>query len=236
VLRFHRWHRANQRDERGQDFCAHCVATSKRSIAGREWDRKYNTPPLVVDGESTIVTSLSDLGSDRAMYESRIDQGHTKASAACRKLQRLGIAFSVLKDRERYSIYRDHGYAGLVKSERLAEVDVFDLDGFSIYDSFFAGETEDDRQYLLLCPEAESDDDAEEDANLDAEEDAESDDVEAFLAENKEAIEAAPKRRRDDDGDDFPVAPIDVRVAGVEHASDNDAQDPWADLAKRIGV
>lgn len=52
VLRFSRWHRANERGERGRDFCAHCVATSKRSIAGREWDRKHNTAPLVVDGES----------------------------------------------------------------------------------------------------------------------------------------------------------------------------------------
>ena len=238
VLRFNRWHRAHERGERGRDFCAHCVATSKRSIAGREWDRKHNTAPLVVDGESVVVTCLDDLASERATYESRIESGRTKAATACRKLQRLGIAFSVLKDRERFEIYRDHGYTGLVKSERHAEVDVFDLDGFSVYDSFFAGENEDDRQYLLLCPDAESDDDAE-DANVDAaadDDDAE-DEVQALLAENKEAVESAPKRRRNDDDVDFPLAPIAVRVAGVAdaHTNDSTAADPWAELAKRIG-
>ena len=237
VLRFSRWHRANERGERGRDFCAHCVATSKRSIAGREWDRKHNTAPLVVDGESAVVTCLDDLASERVMYESRIESGRTKAATACRKLQRLGIAFSVFKDRDRFEIYRDHGYAGLVKSERHAEVDVFDLDGFSVYDSFFAGETEDDRQYLLLCPDAESDSDAE-DANVDAAAAAAADDeVQALLAENKEAVESAPKRRRNHDDDDFPLPPIAVRVAGVADAQTNISAvaDPWAELATRIG-
>ena len=78
-----------------------------------------------------------------------------------------------------------------------------------------------------------------EDANVDAaadDDDAE-DEVQALLAENKEAVESAPKRRRNHDDVDFPLAPIAVRVAGVAdaHTNDSTAADPWAELAKRIG-
>ena len=75
-----------------------------------------------------------------------------------------------------------------------------------------------------------------EDANVDAAAAAD-DEVQALLAENKEAVESAPKRRRNDDDVDFPLAPIAVRVAGVAdaHTNDSTAADPWAELAKRIG-
>ena len=77
-----------------------------------------------------------------------------------------------------------------------------------------------------------------EDASVDAAAAAAAEDeVQALLAENKEAVESAPKRRRNHDDVDFPLAPIAVRVAGVAdaHTNDSTAADPWAELAKRIG-
>ena len=75
-----------------------------------------------------------------------------------------------------------------------------------------------------------------EDANVDAAAAAD-DEVQALLAENKEAVESAPKRRRNHDDVDFPLAPIAVRVAGVADAQTNISAvaDPWAELATRMG-
>ena len=264
VLRFGRWYRSNEEGEfgGGRDYCSTCVSISQRVIPGREWDTKHNTGPLVVEGEHIVVRTLDDLGADRETYESQIDRGSTKAAAACRKLQRLGVAFAVFKDAEKFRIYREHGYEGLVKAEKFAENDVFDLDGFSIYDAFFAGEDEEDRQYLLLCPEAESDDETE--ANVDAmhastrsndsgsdenDEDEDPDDeVEAMLARERALLEESAPRRRDgavDSADDFPLPPLAVRAAACETANaiknDRNASlaadgDVWTEMSSRLNA
>ena len=60
------------------------------------------------------------------------------------------MAYLALRDPARCRVYDEHGYGALVKAEAYAEDDVFDADPWDVYDRFFAGEDEEDRQYLLL--------------------------------------------------------------------------------------
>ena len=138
------------------DACSTCFETATRDGGGGgggDARKDADAFPELVEGERVFVESLADLGEAKSTYESKTESGCTKAMSACRKLQRLGVAFHVLKeDSDRFKIYREHGYEGLVKSERYAECDV----RFGrIHDvrKLFAGEDEEDRQYLLLCPE-----------------------------------------------------------------------------------
>ena len=62
----------------------------------------------------------------------------------------MSLAYRVLRDEERRRIYDTCGWEGLVKAEQFSEVSVFDEDAFEQYESFFSGEDEDDRQYLLI--------------------------------------------------------------------------------------
>ena len=239
VLQFKRWVRARSAtDDVMIDACVTCFETPTRDGGGGGARNDADAFPELVEGSRVVVESLADLGDAKSTYESKTDSGCTKAMSACRKLQRLGVAFHVLKDSDRFKIYREHGYEGLVKSERYAENDVFDLDGFTMYESFFAGEDEDDRQYLLLCPEAESDDEDEDDAATD---DVDPDDeIEALMtSENVESLKTAPRKPStanddnddDDDDDGFPAPPL-AALAGPPPT--RSAEDPWAELASRI--
>lgn len=237
VLQFGRWFHAHVRGERGRDFCSTCVKLSKR-VTGREYDRRFDAGPLVINDESILVKSMEDLESDREAYESSLGSGVTKAVVACQKLQRLGIAFSVFKDIDRFRLYKELGWDALVKSERHSESDIFDLDGFTVYDRFFAGEDEDDRQYLLLCPEAESDVDTTADEADDVDDEAE---VEKLLESGRDEIASAPRKSREDFNgeaeDEFPRPPI-AAVLADPHISVTPTQvddDVWKNLAKRLG-
>ena len=239
VLQFKRWVRARSAtDEAMIDACSTCFETATRDGGGGGGARKdADAFPGLVEGERVVVESLADLGEAKSTYESKTESGCTKAMSACRKLQRLGVAFHVLKDSDRFKIYREHGYEGLVKSERYAESDVFDLDGFTMYESFFAGEDEEDRQYLLLCPEAESDDEDEnDDENDDATEIDPDDEIEALMtSENVESLKNAPRKPSavtDAADDDFPAPPLAALAAPP--TTPRFAEDPWAELASRI--
>ena len=236
VLQFKRWVRARSAtDEVMIDACSTCFETATRDGGGGGGDARKDADafPELVEGERVVVESLADLGEAKSTYESKTESGCTKAMSACRKLQRLGVAFHVLKDSDRFKIYREHGYEGLVKSERYAESDVFDLDGFTMYESFFAGEDEDDRQYLLLCPEAESDDEDEnDDENDDATDIDPDDEIEALMtSENVESLKNAP-RKLSSVNDDFPAPPLAALAAPPP--TTRFAEDPWAELASRI--
>ena len=239
VLQFKRWVRARSAtDEAMIDACSTCFEAATRDGGGGSGARKdADAFPELVEGERVVVESLADLGEAKSTYESKTESGCTKAMSACRKLQRLGVAFHVLKDSDRFKIYREHGYEGLVKSERYAESDVFDLDGFTMYESFFAGEDEEDRQYLLLCPEAESDDEDEnDDENDDATEIDPDDEIEALMtSENVESLKNAPRKPsavNDAADDDFPAPPLAALAAPP--TTPRFAEDPWAELASRI--
>ena len=242
VLQFKRWVRARSAtDDVTIDACSTCFETATRDGGGGggggDARKDADAFPELVEGERVFVESLADLGEAKSTYESKTESGCTKAMSACRKLQRLGVAFHVLKDSDRFKIYREHGYEGLVKSERYAESDVFDLDGFTMYESFFAGEDEEDRQYLLLCPEAESDDEDEnDDENDDATEIDPDDEIEALMtSENVESLKNAPRKPsavNDAADDDFPAPPLAALAAPP--TTPRFAEDPWAELASRI--
>ena len=74
----------------------------------------------------------------------------TRFAAAATRFQRVTVAYLVLKDTERARVYDEHGYGALVKSESYLEDDVFDADPWDVYERFFKGEDEEDREYLLL--------------------------------------------------------------------------------------
>ena len=237
VLQFGRWLRANVRGVRGQDFCKTCVTASRR-ITGREYDRRRtDAEPLVVDGEFVVIKSLDDVGAERSAYESRSERGVTKAVFYCKRLQRLGVAFNVLKDRERLRLYTDLGWEALVKSEKHSELDVFDQDGFSMYESFFAGEDEEDRQYLLLCPEAESDDES--DAENAADDEVENE-IENLLESDMDRLERLPRKTDAVDAvDAFPKPSISVLMAdptlqAIRTTEVAAEEDHWASLAARL--
>lgn len=64
--------------------------------------------------------------------------------------RRICLAFSVLKDRERRRIYVTSGFKGLQSSESFQEDSVFEADALDVYNGFFEGTDEADREYLLL--------------------------------------------------------------------------------------
>ena len=64
--------------------------------------------------------------------------------------RRICLAFTVLKDLERRRIYLAAGFDGLYRSEACQEESVFDADAVLIFEGFFEGTDEADREYLLL--------------------------------------------------------------------------------------
>ena len=151
----------------------------------------------------------------------------TRFAAEVARFQRVTIAYLTLRDPERLRVLDEHGYAALVKSEALSERDVFDCDPWDVYERFFAGEDEEDRQYLLLHGGAEdSDDEDERDAS-----DGDSDD-DAFV---EEALREAKHERFDksEEGDKRaaafappPKPPVSVLMAmGGEPGAPGDAED-----------
>ena len=114
----------------------------------------------------------------------------TRFAAEVARFQRVTVAYLTLRDPERLRVLDEHGYAALVKSEALSERDVFDCDPWDVYERFFAGEDEEDRQYLLLHGGAEDSDDEDERDAGDAG-DSDSDD-DAFV---EEALREAKHRR-----------------------------------------
>jgi hypothetical protein len=159
------------------------------------------------------------------------------------------IAYLTLRDPERLRVLDEHGYAALVKSEALSERDVFDCDPWDVYERFFAGEDEEDRQYLLLHGGAQdSDDEDEPDAS-----DGDSDDdafVEEALREAKherfEKAEEADKRAAALAPP--PKPPVSVLMAmggepgGVGRGAEDDDElpglggaDVWRVMAERYG-
>ena len=173
----------------------------------------------------------------------------TRFAAEVARFQRVTIAYLTLRDPERLRVLDEHGYAALVKSEALSEHDVFDCDPWDVYERFFAGEDEEDRQYLLLHGGAQdSDDEDEPDAS-----DGDSDD-DAFV---EEALREAKHERfeKAEESDKRaaalappPKPPVSVLMAmggepgGVGRGAEDDDElpglggaDVWRVMAERYG-
>ena len=74
--------------------------------------------------------------------------------AAVLRFRRICLSFVVLVDPERRRIYETAGYAGLRSSEAYQEESVFDRDATDVFEAFFEGRSEADREYLLLNGDA----------------------------------------------------------------------------------
>ncbi|KAL1515649.1 hypothetical protein AB1Y20_002267 [Prymnesium parvum] len=70
--------------------------------------------------------------------------------AAVLAFRRICLAYTILKDPERRRIYVTCGFERLRQSEAHQQESVFEADPLEVYDAFFEGEDEADREYLLL--------------------------------------------------------------------------------------
>ena len=180
----------------------------------------------------------------------KVTKETTRFAAEVARFQRVTIAYLTLRDPERLRVLDEHGYAALVKSEALSERDVFDCDPWDVYERFFAGEDEEDRQYLLLHGGAEDSDDEDERDASDGDSD---DDDDAFV---EEALREA-KHERFENAEEAdakaaalappPKPPVSVLMAmggetgAAGGAEDNDelpglgGADVWKVMSERYG-
>ena len=140
--------------------------------------------------------------------------GTTRFLDAVTKFQRVTVAYLVLRDPERTRILEQGGWRALVQSESYAEDDVFDADPWEVYDRFFAGEDEEDRQYLLLHGGGGDDsDESDGDGDAKSRESLSDDDddalVEEALTKARHERFHAPAERAEEDAP-LPPPPVSV--------------------------
>ena len=105
----------------------------------------------------------------------------TRAHKATLDFKKLTVAYLCFKDPSRTEIYETFGFEELKKhEENYSDVNIFECDPWEIYEDFFEGKDEDDRQYLLfngvdvessdseenMMDDDDGDDDSEENLNL----------------------------------------------------------------------
>ena len=148
-------------------------------------------------------------------------------SEANLNFRRVGLAFSVLMDPARREVYDAAGWAGLKQSEGYSEENVFDWDAFDIFEHFFSGESEGDRQYLLMESIdggrfSDSEEEAEDEAEEGGEEEEEGDEDEQIarlLKQEKEkeqsraATARKPTLKKTADERAFPTPPGSLIMA-----------------------
>jgi hypothetical protein len=158
---------------------------------------------------------------------------------AQKRFKHVVIAYAVLMDPERRSIYHRLGVEGLRSSEAYQEESVFDLDEWEQCEYFFSGTDPDDREYFLLNgnqqlsdEEGESEEDAEGDAEC-AEDDAGVGALATFAAA-RAAAPSAPALPAEVKEEEMPRAPAGLGMrAGRVPAGPSDP-DPWRLVARKI--
>ena len=138
-----------------------CDACSARVKMGAGWyhrmgeiydlcaDCHMQVPDAEREKQFAKIDQIEDLGVDKDTYAAELEKQHIRDHAT-KTFKRVAFAYRVLKDAELRSIYDNLGWQGLVKADMYAEESVFSSNAFAQYDKFFAGEDEEDRQYLLL--------------------------------------------------------------------------------------
>ncbi|GBG30216.1 DnaJ protein-like [Hondaea fermentalgiana] len=154
----------------------------------------------------TLKLSASSCNADRARtaYHRRAHNYHPRRGrkASAIRFAKAGFAYEILRDDERRRIYDQHGFPGLVASEKFMGTSVFDLTPNDIYNQFFS---EENKEYfflngasIYLSDSEEEDSDQEGDDANEAEDDEEEEEEEeaAALAAAAalEADEAARER------------------------------------------
>eukprot|EP00658_Telonema_sp_P-2_P012673 TRINITY_DN14827_c0_g1_i1.p1 TRINITY_DN14827_c0_g1~~TRINITY_DN14827_c0_g1_i1.p1 ORF type:complete len:210 (-),score=45.55 TRINITY_DN14827_c0_g1_i1:325-954(-) len=136
------------------------------------------------------------------------------------RFRQVTLAFSVLKSAETSKIYTELGYDALVRSEEYAEWSVFDLDPMTVYNDFFEGVDEEDREYLLMNGAAP----------LSEEEESEEDEDLVGVARH-ETVGAQPVHSKLQDSDDGPPVPPDMRM---NRRPERKEPDPWAEISANV--
>lgn len=96
------------------------------------------------------------------------------------RFAKVGLAYEILRDEERRRIYDQHGFPGLIASEKFMETSVFELTPNNVYDQFFS---EENKEYFFLNGSAMYLSDSEnEDQSDDEDENGEDDDDEEAAA------------------------------------------------------
>ena len=228
------------------------MEAEKREAEKREARAEEEKRAAALGGGAPGDAGRSASGSGAAASSSS-PPGTTRFLDAVTKFQRVTVAYLVLRDPERTRILEQGGWRALVQSESYAEDDVFDADPWEVYDRFFAGEDEEDRQYLLLHGGG-GDDSDESDGEGDAKsrESLSDDDddalVEEALTKARHERFHAPAERAEEDAP-LPPPPIsvlatmsDARGPGGGGLSDDEKTVPglgggdvWAAMAERFG-
>ncbi|KAL3926819.1 MAG: hypothetical protein SGPRY_003123, partial [Prymnesium sp.] len=151
--------------------------------------------------------------------------------------RRICTAYLVLKDPERRRIYCSSGFDALRHSETFQQDDVFEADALEVFESFFEGTDEADREYLLLNgtdPPSDIEDwnDDEEEANLAGEDGWEEDEPPEMLSStggpcvSRVLLQEPPPR-----------PPLALACGAFERAGPSTPADGvWADISSRTAL
>lgn len=113
----------------------------------------------------------------------------TRAHKATLDFKKLTVAYLCFKDPSRTEIYKTFGFDQLKKhEENYSDVNIFDCDPWEVYEDFFEGKDEDDRQYLLFngVDLESSDSDLEEDMMVEEEAEEEKEEEEEDMDDDSE--------------------------------------------------
>ena len=138
--------------------------------------------------------SLNDDESDDEREKSNNDKKKnsillTRAHKATLDFKKLTVAYLCFKDPSRTEIYKTFGFDQLKKhEENYSDVNIFECDPWEVYEDFFEGKDEDDRQYLLFngVDLESSDSDLEEDMMVEEEAEEEKEEEEEDMDDDSE--------------------------------------------------
>lgn len=141
---------------------------------------------------------------------------------------RIALAYTILKDEGRREIYDKHGFHVLKQSEDYMEPNVFEMDAFEIYDSFFEGTDPLDREYFLLNGNEVYVTDSEDEEDYEPVDEVEigEDDIE------KEEIEKILAKKLEIETKSMPAPPASVLVSSVNFQRNE--PDAFAEINSKV--
>ena len=185
------------------DICRVCLEIEKNKRRNRNNNNAY--VEMEKSGELVLIKDLSAFGEKgselREMYccsssssdeDGDNDDGDddaviiTRAHKATLDFKKLTVAYLCFRDPSRTEIYENFGFDQLKRhEENYSDVNIFECDPWEVYENFFEGKDEDDRQYLLFNGmDVESSDS--EDEMMEKEEEEEEDDTDEDMDEDSE--------------------------------------------------
>ena len=191
------------------DICRVCLEMEKNKRRNRNNNNAY--VEMEKSGELVLIKDLSAFGEKgselREMYccsSSSSDEDEdndddddddaviiTRAHKATLDFKKLTVAYLCFRDPSRTEIYENFGFDQLKRhEENYSDVNIFECDPWEVYEDFFEGKDEDDRQYLLFngmdVESSDSEDEMMEKEEEEEEEEEEEDDTDEDMDEDSE--------------------------------------------------